>query len=288
MSFFSHRNDGNGYKRGMSVLTDDNLRELAPSVFAEQAHESRSSKFAYISTREVVDGLRENGFVPTFAKQGNSRVAGKADFTKHMIRFRHESSGMIRTLGAVYPEVVLVNAHDGTASYHLDGGLWRLVCLNGNVVCDSRFASLQIAHKGDIISKVIEGSFEVIEDSKRALERAGEWSGVTLNHDEQLLLAQGVHTVRFADHEGNVETPITPEQFLRVRRVEDRLQDLWTISQRIQENAIRGGLTAMGRDANNHARRVTTREVKGIDGDVRLNKAIWALTEQMAALKGAA
>jgi hypothetical protein len=34
-----------------------------------------------------------------------------------------------------------------------------------------------------------------------------------------------------------------------------------------------GGLTAWRRDAQNRPRRVTSREVTGIDGDVRLNGA---------------
>ena len=35
------------------------------------------------------------------------------------------------------------------------------------------------------------------------------------------------------------------------------------------------------------ARRVTTREVKGIDQDVKLNRALWMLAERMAELKAA-
>jgi hypothetical protein len=288
MSFFRHGHDDNGYKSAVAVWTNEDIARAAPSVFAAGRHESRSERFAYIDTREILDGMRDNGFVPVFAKQGVSRIAGKADFTKHMIRFRHEGEqNLRRVLGEVYPEVVLVNAHDGTASYHLDGGLFRLRCLNGLVVQDSKFASLKIPHKGDIISKVIEGSFEVIADSREALNRAEAWHGVTLNHDETRLLAQAVHTVRFADSEGNVETPILAEQFLRPRRRDDHAADLWTVTNVIQENAIRGGLSAMGRDANNRPRMTTTREVKGIDGDIRLNRAIWVLAEQMAKLKAA-
>jgi len=49
-----------------------------------------------------------------------------------------------------------------------------------------------------------------------------------------------------------------------------------------------GGLSAWGRDANNRPRRVTTREVRGIDQDVKLNRALWVLGERMAQLKAAA
>ena len=42
------------------------------------------------------------------------------------------------------------------------------------------------------------------------------------------------------------------------------------------------------RDANNRPRRTTTREVRGIDADVRINKALWLLSERMAQIKAAA
>ncbi len=44
---------------------------------------------------------------------------------------------------------------------------------------------------------------------------------------------------------------------------------------------LRGGLT--GRSAQ--GRRVTTREVTGIDQSIKLNRALWVLAESMRALK---
>jgi hypothetical protein len=264
------------------------MRHYAPSIFAVDKHTSRSERYTYIPTIEIVDGLRANGFEPTFVRQGKSRIEGKAEFTKHMIRFRWqgaESQTGVRRVGDVFPEVALVNSHDGTSSYQLNAALMRLVCLNGMMVSDRQFASIKLPHKGDVVSKVIEGSYEVIEESRRALQVAREWSGIELKPEESRLLAAAVHQVRFADSDGNVDTPIQPEQLLGVRRHDDRPSDLWTVSNRIQENAIRGGLSAMGRDALNRPRMTTTREVRGIDGDVKLNKAIWELTERMAALK---
>ena len=41
----------------------------------------------------------------------------------------------------------------------------------------------------------------------------------------------------------------------------------------------------MGRDANNALRRTTTREINGIDANVRLNQALFTLAEEMARLK---
>ena len=273
---------------GRNVLTNDDLRRVAPSIFATGKHTSRSERYAYIPTSEIVDGMRTHGFEPVMAKQGSSRVAGKADFTKHLIRFRHQGEDTAtRKIGGIYPEVVVVNSHDGTSAYKVMAGLMRLVCLNGMVVSDRELTSVAVAHKGDVTSKVIEGSFKVLSESRRAVEAADTWSGVTLSRDEQRAMAESARLIRFGDSEGVVDTPIVADQLLRVRRYEDEGADLWRTANRIQENVIRGGLTAVGRDANNRPRRATTREVKGIDADVKINRALWLLTERMAELKAA-
>jgi hypothetical protein len=273
---------------GRDVLSNDQLRSVAPSIFATDKHASRSDRYAYIPTSEVIDGMRANGFEPVFAKQGNSRVEGKADFTKHLIRFRHQGEEIVtRKIGGIYPEVVVVNSHDGTSAYKVMAGLMRLVCLNGMVVADRDLTSVSVPHKGDVMSQVIEGSYQVLSESRQAVEAADTWAGVALTRDEQMVMAEAAHVIRFADADGNAGTPIQAGQLLRIRRREDEGADLWRTANRLQENAIRGGLTAWGRDANSRPRRTTTREVKGIDADVKINRALWLLTERMAALKAA-
>ena len=273
---------------GREILNNDQIARLAPSAFATQAHDSRSARYTYIPTSEVIDGLRAQGFQPVFAKQGRSRIAGKADFTKHLVRFRFHGQGpALRRIGETFPEVVLVNSHDGTSAYQIMAGMLRLVCLNGMIVEDRELATVKVPHKGDVVSEVIEGSYTVLEESKRALVAADEWAGVTLKSDERMAMAEAAHVLRFADADGNVETPFQPDQMLTVRRSVDRNNDLWTTTNVIQENVIRGGLSAWGRDANNRPRRVTTREVRGIDQDVKLNRSLWVLGERMAQLKAA-
>ena len=290
MPHVSFRRFGSAAVAGHGPLSDDQLRRLTPSAFATGKHESRSERYTYIPTSAVVDGLRANGFTPTFAKQGRSRIAGKADFTKHLIRFRYAGQeGAARKVGDVFPEVVLVNSHDGTSAYQLMAGTFRLVCLNGMVVADRDLTTIKVPHKGDVVGQVIDGSYTVLEESIRALGQVNVWASVTLSGDERLALAEAAHVLRFGDAEaGEPATPVKPEQLLAARRYADTARDLWTTTNVLQENAIRGGLTAWGRDANNRPRRITTRPVNGIDQDVKLNRALWLLGERMAALKGAA
>ncbi|ECI9217664.1 DUF945 domain-containing protein, partial [Salmonella enterica] len=54
-----------------------------------------------------------------------------------------------------------------------------------------------------------------------------------------------------------------------------------TTYQRVQENMTKGGL--WGKNAK--GKRQRTRAVNGIDGDVKLNRALWEMAEKMKALK---
>jgi hypothetical protein len=288
MSFISRINSSVTGAYGTRVLDDDALRAAAPSIFAAAAHDSRSARYTYIPTSEIVAGMRREGFEPVSAKQGKSRVEGKADFTKHLVRFRPAGEAVVaREIGALYPEVVVVNSHDGTSAYKVMAGLMRMVCLNGMMVADRDLASVTVQHKGNVVDQVIEGSYTVIGESRAAIGAAQAWDGITLSRDEREIMADAAHVLRFADADGQVDTAIQPRQLLTVRRSEDRADNLWTAHNVIQENVIRGGLSAWGRDANNRARRTTTREVRNIDGDVKLNRALWLLSERMAALKAA-
>src|SRR3954447_15746219 len=80
--------------RSESPLLEDQMRTAAPSIFAEGKHASRSERYTYIPTIEVLRGLRKEGFEPYMVAQGASRVEGKEAFTKHMIRMRH--AGQVR------------------------------------------------------------------------------------------------------------------------------------------------------------------------------------------------
>jgi hypothetical protein len=53
----------------------------------------------------------------------------------------------------------------------------------------------------------------------------------------------------------------------------------------IQENIVRGGLKGTTRGSNGRMRRTTTRPVKALDRNIKLNQALWVLTEKMAELK---
>lgn len=269
------------------ALTEDEMRKAAPSIFATSAHESRSERFQPIPTIEILRGLTKEGFAPVGVRQATSRTEGKAEFTKHLIRLRRIDDGKTYSVGDTVCEILLKNANDGTSAYELMAGLFRVRCLNSLVAQTGTVEEIKVRHSGDVQAKVIDGTYTVLKAAEHALVAPQDWSTMQLSRDEREILAKSAHVLRFGDVSGEVTTPIKPEQLLTQRRSGDLGNDLWSTWNVVQENAIRGGIRAVGRDDLGRPRRVRSRAVTGIDQDIKLNKALWLLGEEMAKLKGA-
>jgi len=269
------------------ALTDEQIHRVAPSVFAEGKHDSRSDRYTFIPTIDVLNGLRREGFEVVNATQGRTRIPGKAEFTRHMLRLRRIQD-VANFVGDEYPEIVLVNSHDGTSGYQLSTGMYRLVCSNGLCVPSSISQQINVHHKGDIVNDVIEGAFTVVDGFAQIIEARDEMKAITLSDAEQTVLAQAAIVAKYGEpneenryiaHKGGY--PVSTEQVLRPRRHDDNTRDLWMTFNRIQENVIKGGLGSVSANG----RRQTTRAVKGIAENVNLNRALWQLAEGMKSIK---
>ena len=60
-------------------MSDDQIHRVAPSIFADAPHESRSQRYAYIPTAAVLAELRKEGFQPFMVTQTRVRDEGKGD-----------------------------------------------------------------------------------------------------------------------------------------------------------------------------------------------------------------
>lgn len=261
--------------RSDSPLSDDQIHRVAPSIFAEAPHESRSQRYAYIPTATVLTELRKEGFQPFMVTQTRTRHEDRRDYTKHMIRLRHASQ--INARGEAN-EIILLNSHDGTSSYQMLAGMFRFVCSNG-LVCGDTVADVRVPHKGDVAGQVIEGAYQVLHGFDRALESRESMQAITLDEGEAEVFARAALSLKYDDRDK--PAPITESQILMPRRFDDRRPDLWSVFNRTQENLTKGGLS--GRSAN--GRRQQTRPVQGIDSDIRLNRALWLLADGLRQLK---
>jgi len=264
--------------RNEAPLSNDQLLSVAPAIFAENPYQEVSDRYVFVPTIDVVDALRDNGWFPINASQSNSRRENGQLAAKHQIRFRHETGKAIEEVNDVSPEVILYNSHDAGSSFQLHAGLYRKVCANGLVIADQTFASIKAVHTGDAISEIIEGSFEVINEAPKVLEKVKAFQSIQTTPAEQLLLAESASLLRWKQG----EAPIEASKLLTPRRYGDaEFKDLWVQFNIIQENLVRGGIRGINANGN----RFSTREVKAPHQQIGLNKALWELAEGFAALK---
>ncbi len=263
-------------------LNEDQMRSAAPSIFAEGKHASRSERYSYIPTIDVLRGLRKEGFEAFMVAQGQSRVEGKAEFTKHMLRLRH--AAQVQTKPEAN-EIILINSHDGASSYQLLCGQFRFVCCNGLVV-GNVIEDIRIPHRGNAQGEVIEGAFRVLDQFETVEQHTEAMKALPLDPREEIAFATAALALRFGELAveeagGHRPAPVTAEQLNEARRIEDVGHNLWLTYQRVSENVMRGGQP--GRSAQ--GRRLHTRPIGSIDRSVSLNRAMWMLAEEMRKIK---
>ena len=258
------------------ILSQDQLKRIAPAVFAAHAAPSTSSRYAFVPTSEVVTVLGRQGFEPVAAQEKRVRIEARRGYQSHVIRFRRTASGRALSVGDSIYELVLKTAHDGTSAFEFSAGLFRLVCSNGLVAPAGSFGGFSVKHVGYAARDVVEGVESMLDSLPAMTAAVGEMQAVELNRDEQTLLAESAARLRWNDN-----LPVTTDRLLTPRRYEDRGQDVWRTFNVIQENLVRGGVRGVAANG----RRQRTRAMTGVDASSRLNRELWALAEGMAKLK---
>src|SRR5260221_10816952 len=98
--------------RGTVAISDEELRCLAPSIFASQPIDGVSDRYSFLPTSSILNGMRENGWVPARAQEQSIRTEARRGFQKHVVRFARLQHLQSWEKNQVRPEVVLVNSHD--------------------------------------------------------------------------------------------------------------------------------------------------------------------------------
>lgn len=282
------------------ALSNEQLARVAPSILAQQAWDGVSDRYTFIPTIDIVEALRAEGFLPVFANQSVTRVEGKRAFAKHVLRFQRAQDMVDRQainpghffyerngqLAPEIPQLVLTNSHERSSGFRLDAGIFRLVCSNGLTVQSSDLGSISVRHSGNIKDQVLDGCCRIIEDMPMVLGQIDAMKAIQLDQQEREIFAKAAIELRYPTDEttGKNASPILPARLLTIRHREDTGHgDLWTTFNAVQENFIKGGIRGVGTTG----KRTSTRAITAVSEDIRLNKALWSLAEQMKALKTA-
>jgi len=258
--------------RNDSGLSNETLAQRVPSVFVNSPFPGVSSRYGFVPTSEVVNGLRSAGLVPVYAGQSLTRLEGKRDFTRHVLRFRPDYAPTI--VGEALPEVVLLNSHDGSSGFKMWLGMFRMVCANGLIVSDKAMGAVSIPHRANAVEHARRQSIELIERVSGLSLQIETFQAIELSDGEMFQLAEHAAAIRWGS-----ERPagLNARDLLTPRRFEDSRRNLWAVLNTIQENLTKGGV-----NLNRIGRRSSTRGLRSIVDDTRMNTRLWAAADQLA------
>ncbi|GFO57414.1 hypothetical protein GMSM_44210 [Geomonas sp. Red276] len=107
-----------------------------------------------------------------------------------------------------------------------------------------------------------------------------------LTGSQKMTFATAALKLRFGrdEHTGFPLSPVPANRILEPRREEDQGDDLWTTLNVVQENLVKGGL--VGQSLSVFSRRVVTRPVVSVNDDIRLNRSLWNLAQDLGGGSG--
>lgn len=259
------------------------VQQVCPAVFALEPHASRGPRYRYVPTVEPLHRLLDRGWAVYEASQQRSRAADRDPYTKHMLRLRKLADFDVTTprVGDGVAEVILINAHDGTAAYHLKAGYFRFVCANGLIVGNT-LAGFTVRHTVGpaTTAEVLDAAEAVITDKFPVmLDNIERFKSITLRQDHQYRLATRAIELRY----GPTLAPFAPADLLAVRRPEDEAPTLWNVLNRVQEATLYGGWQTRSLGAG---RRSMVRPVERVTAVAAINGGLWdaatALADELA------
>ena len=253
-------------------LSDMLIKSLAPSCFANEPAPGASDRYQFVRTIDVVNTMREVGYEVVKASQGVARNPAGQQYTKHCLRLQHRDflAGDRREVGDVVPQILLSNSHDRTSAFQLDAGLFRLWCANGMAVSIAGMASYRVLHNDkNIHDHIIDGANLVREViGAKVLPQIDGMMKKELTAVEEKEFALAATFLKY----GEVK-PAEVEFFLQLKRDEDAGRSLWSVLNRCQEAAVRGGYETT--DAA--GRRLVRKGIATPGRDLDFNMALWSL-----------
>jgi hypothetical protein len=190
---------------------------------------------------------------------------------KHAMRFRNPE---LKLKSGDFLDIVVLNSHDGTSSFQLSLGIYRLVCANGLVVGKDIVQPIFIRHVGYAAEKVKTAIAALLEQSEKVNSLVDQLQARILTIEEYTAFVNAALIIR-----GLTPHKVTAEQLHVPRREEDKGLNAWAVLNRIQEYSVNGfEYTDLEEQRLKTARRLT-----GAQPQIKVNGALFDAITKIAA-----
>ena len=259
-------------------LSKENMKSLAPSIFAEKPSSEVSKHYTHIPTTKVIDDMEMLGWKPIEAKEVKARKNSTRGFQKHLIVFRNDDVVINGEDGdTVFPQILLTNSHDGKNAFQFQAGLYRLVCSNGLVIADTQFEAVKMRHMGYTFEDLQEKIKEMVEKLPLTVESMNKMKAQEMEQEQIIQFAKDALNTRFKEDELN-RIQIDLKELVSPVRKEDAGNDLWSVFNLVQEKVVEGDFEYISGVKMRKARKI-----KNFKQDLDVNQKLFEVAKEFAA-----
>jgi hypothetical protein len=259
----------------MEFLTSDQIKRLAPSVFTTEPSPELSKYYTHIPTFTLIEDMEALGWFVIDAKEVKARVAHTKGVQKHILIFRNPNLSITGNDGdIVFPQIMVMNSHDGKSSFQFRAGLFRLVCSNGLVISTANFGSFKIHHSGYTFESLQKTINSIVVGMPYTVECMNIMKNTSLEETTKKEFAKQALLTRFSEDELlNIE--IDSDELLESQRTQDNGDDLWTIFNVIQERILKGQFYYIS-----GGKRRKARKISNFKQDIEINSQLFEIALQ--------
>jgi len=253
-------------------LTEQEILDRAPSVFATEASGHVSEKYTFIPTTQVIEDMEALGWKVYSAEQRTARTKVRNVHTKHLLRFRNDK--ITEVLDCI-PEITLTNSHDGRNAFQFYVGLYRPDVQSSFVIRHETLNGLRIKHQWYTLNEVREVTQKVINHLPTLIEQVQLLNNTNIGKTEQREYAMRAMMTRWGKDYPSILHKVV------MNPIKGETVTLWDAFNNIQNHILNGGITYTLASK----RQQTVRAITNVDLKIKINEELWEVTQGYVKLK---
>ena len=186
----------------------------------------------YIPTIDVVQKLQKEGWMINGVDEQRSKKNRK--ISSNYVQMTHPDFAIKNKQGKdeAYSSITISNSCSGNQPLQMSLGAYRMVCSNGLVRFDEHAENEKIKHIEVNYRDLDRFVHNMNNKAQEVIAQLNTWKEQNLTAEQIKQFAYNAAKLRFNETDENFD----PSALLRVNRVEDEDNDVWTVFNRIQEN----------------------------------------------------
>jgi hypothetical protein len=262
----------------INKISQEEILRNAPAVLETTFRANLSHRYTHIPTSELIKDMEDLGWVAVRAQQQNSRDENKRIHKKHLVTFRNPKIKVESKEGDdIFPQILIINSHDGSSSFQFRVGIFRLVCSNGLVIATEDFGKTSLRHSGYSFEELKKIVFNLTKDIPNTIQMLNKLNKIELDEEKQKEFVEQAIKIRFGEKSIGYDS----EELLRTMRSHDEGNTIWKILNKVQEHLTHGTFNYTNKGVMKPKRR-KARGIKNFHKDIDMNERLFRLAYSFA------